>query len=736
MVNRVETEKFLKLLEPKGDQFTFQTFDDNNERKSKSLVHVLHGTLDQHYEQLCRLNKAGAGIYITVNETDLKGRKAQNITRVRAVFADLDGAPLKPALQKPLPQIVVESSPKRWHCYWLVKDMPVDAKIFRNAQKNIIKRLKSDPAVVDLPRVLRLPGFVHQKGKHFNVRVTTANTGIKPYKAKTFIVAEETKPATAQQPSDEEPVNIQAIKIALEIIPADDYKIWFEIGCALAHELKDSGFEIFDRWSRKSDKYSKDKCELKWEECKKITKFTAATIYFYATEIDPHWREVGGIPIHAAIEDFVAFLPQHNYIYLPTGQSWPKGSVNARLAKVQVGAKRMLASDWLDRYQKAEGITWSPADPEIISDRVTREQGGWIEKPGTQCLNLYYPPTIVLGSRYKAQRWIELVETLFPNDATHIIDFMAHRVQFPGVKINHALLLGGEQGIGKDTLLEPVKQAIGPWNFVEISPKDVVSRFNAHIKSVICRISEARDTGETNRYDFYETMKTLCASPPDVLQCEEKHMKKYAIANVTAIVITTNHKTGGIYLPPGDRRTYVAWSNVPKDSLDQKYWDGMWMWYNQTGYADIAAFLKHRDLTNFNPKAPPKQTEAFKDIVEANLPMEDAEFATTLNLLNRPKAVTIPMLIEITPSHSFASWLEERRNHRLIPHRLEACGYVAVRNPDNGHNRWRYRLRKAMNGHVLSQQFDTAVYVLKDLPEGARISAARGLISQLQAASL
>ena len=109
MVNRVETEKFLKLLEPKGDQFTFQTFDDNNERKSKSLVHVLHGTLDQHYEQLCRLNKAGAGIYITVNETDLKGRKAQNITRVRAVFADLDGAPLKPALQKPLPQIVVES---------------------------------------------------------------------------------------------------------------------------------------------------------------------------------------------------------------------------------------------------------------------------------------------------------------------------------------------------------------------------------------------------------------------------------------------------------------------------------------------------------------------------------------------------------------------------------------------------------------------------------------------------
>ena len=38
-------------------------------------------------------------------------------------------------------------------------------------------------------------------------------------------------------------------------------------------------------------------------------------------------------------------------------------------------------------------------------------------------------------------------------------------------KINHALVLGGEQGIGKDTLLEPVKHAVGPWNFDEVSPQ-------------------------------------------------------------------------------------------------------------------------------------------------------------------------------------------------------------------------------------------------------------------------
>ena len=37
----------------------------------------------------------------------------------------------------------------------------------------------------------------------------------------------------------------------------------------------------------------------------------------------------------------------------------------------------------------------------------------------------------------------------------------------PGEKINHGLLIIGEQGIGKDTMLEPIKHIVGPWNFSE-----------------------------------------------------------------------------------------------------------------------------------------------------------------------------------------------------------------------------------------------------------------------------
>jgi hypothetical protein len=66
-------------------------------------------------------------------------------------------------------------------------------------------------------------------------------------------------------------------------------------------------------------------------------------------------------------------------------------------------------------------------------------------------------------------------------------------VQRPGEKINHALVLGGKQGIGKDSLLEPVKEAVGRWNWREISPTQMLGRFNGWTKSVVVRISEACD---------------------------------------------------------------------------------------------------------------------------------------------------------------------------------------------------------------------------------------------------
>lgn len=158
------------LLESIGGLFTFQTFDDSP-AKRRELVRVMHGSFSDNLPKLTELNRAGAGIFFCVNETDLKGRSAGNVTRVRALFADFDDYdPLREFNYELVPSFVVESSPGKYHCYWLLAD-ELQLEQFKPLQKLLAAKLGSDPSINNLDRVLRVPGFAHQKGEPFIVQI-------------------------------------------------------------------------------------------------------------------------------------------------------------------------------------------------------------------------------------------------------------------------------------------------------------------------------------------------------------------------------------------------------------------------------------------------------------------------------------------------------------------------------------------------------------------------------------
>jgi hypothetical protein len=261
-------------------------------------------------------------------------------------------------------------------------------------------------------------------------------------------------------------------------------------------------------------------------------------------------------------------------------------------------------------------------------------------------------------------------------------------VQQPSEKINHALVLGGAQGIGKDSLLEPIKQAVGPWNFQDISPSHLLGQFNGFVKAVILRVNEARDLGDVNRFSFYDHTKIYTAAPPDVLRVNEKHIREYYAFNCLGFIITTNHKTDGIYLPADDRRHFVAWSPRTKEEFAAEYWNRLWGWYLTGGFGHVAAYLAEFDLSGFDAKAPPPKTAAFWDIVAANNAPQDAELADVLEALGNPDVVTLAELIAAGAGSDAAEWLTDRKNRRAIPHRMERCGYTQVRNPDADDGRW------------------------------------------------
>ena len=427
------------------------------------------------------------------------------------------------------------------------------------------------------------------------------------------------------------------------------------------------------------------------------------------------------LPADVSIDDFRAFMPTHTYIYLPLRDFWPAASVNARVPLVGTGQYdedgeeiTIKASTWLDQNWPCEQMSWLPGYPSIVRDFITQE-GEMIPSPGHTLFNTYRPPIIAPGDASLAKPWLDHIERIYPNDIGHIVKWCAQRVQTPNVKLNHALVLGGNFGIGKDTLLEPVVRAVGSWNCHEISPTTLLGTFTAFNKSVILRISEAHDLGELNIYSFYEHSKAIIATPPNVLRVNAKFVPEYHIPNIVGVVITTNFKTNGMFLPPDDRRHYVAWSDHPgvrdPGGLPTSYFDRLWTWIENGGAGHVAAFLRDYDLSGFSPKAPPPLTDAFFAICSANTSAENSELADALDeIAERERkagrgeliAFTKAMLLRVA-GPNLHEWLFSKASRRQFPARLEKLGFIQVRNPDAQDGLWKIQQWKCVGAGKIAR---------------------------------
>jgi Family of unknown function (DUF5906)/RepB DNA-primase from phage plasmid len=172
-----QAKRFLEALDPRAERFTFQWFAD----KSKGEAGHLSETLETAWPKLVALNNRGCGIFVTINETDFKGRTKANIVRARALAIDIDHAnnpsdPSDPSgptrFAKAMtviresalkPSITVRSSAEGVHIYWLIDDLPLTQ--FTPLQKALAAKFGSDPSIHNVDRVLRLPGLFHCKSK-------------------------------------------------------------------------------------------------------------------------------------------------------------------------------------------------------------------------------------------------------------------------------------------------------------------------------------------------------------------------------------------------------------------------------------------------------------------------------------------------------------------------------------------------------------------------------------------
>lgn len=244
---------FLKMLDPEASSFCFRKLPDN--KRTGVRPDNLNGKFELILPQLQRANRAGGGAFVVVNEG---GQTIKNITRVRAVFADTDGAPLKPIIDALTPHMVAESSPGKYHVYWLVTDFPLDR--FAPVQVAIANKFGTDASVKDLSRVMRMPGFFHNKHEPVLSRLVKLNRQLPRYTPEEVVMGlglQLTPPEKIFQPlkwnrngySDAPPIT-EVEKALTYLNPFVDRDLWVRNILALAHDYGEDGRDLAHRWSR------------------------------------------------------------------------------------------------------------------------------------------------------------------------------------------------------------------------------------------------------------------------------------------------------------------------------------------------------------------------------------------------------------------------------------------------------------------------------------------------------
>lgn len=145
------------------------------EDNSRAPIHY-HNGYDKAESSLQKKN-ANDGIFFTVNELDEsldsgKHRTGKMVVGYRANFMDDDEQRDEPRTDFPLdPSIIVNSSPGKYHYYWLIdKPKAVDKDTWQMVQNGLINTYDGDPKARDLSRYLRLPGYNHMKADPYPVK--------------------------------------------------------------------------------------------------------------------------------------------------------------------------------------------------------------------------------------------------------------------------------------------------------------------------------------------------------------------------------------------------------------------------------------------------------------------------------------------------------------------------------------------------------------------------------------
>lgn len=408
----------------------------------------------------------------------------------------------------------------------------------------------------------------------------------------------------------ETPPSFDEVRQCLDVIPNEDleYDEWLQVLYAVynATDGSEEGYEAFLAWSMKSDKHDQDTCDKVWTHCREREDdgVTWRTLLHLAKENG--WTRFGEI-----FRDFVFVSNQDAFYHVSQSLVMNVGAMQRTYAHLHQDMGNFLLTN--PKFEKVNTLTYWPGQPYIVTEQGERKLNRWRDP----CIEAKEGDVTLMLTHF---------EKLIPNEMerNHVLNFLAHMIQFPDKKIRHSLVIQGRQGTGKSFLGFLMAVLLGQKNVRSISNQALKTDFNSWVCNVSLVVIE--ELMMKGRMEIMNNLKTTISQ--DFVRVNEKNEKEYDMPNRVNFLIFTNHEDA-LILEPGDRRYFVYFSPMAPEHED--YYTALFEWTEAN-----AAYLKHyfmnRDISAFRSSAPPPMTEAKKKLLQISRTNEQIVLERLINM--------------------------------------------------------------------------------------------------------
>lgn len=255
--------------------------------------------------------------------------------------------------------------------------------------------------------------------------------------------------------------------------------------------------------------------------------------------------------------------------------------------------ERSKADIWLKnpKRRKYKGILFDPKTTES-NDGYYNIWKGFTRKPIQKNCHKY---------------WAHVQENICNVDEDayqYLRKWIAYVFQFPDI-VHTAIVLCGSQGVGKNSFVEPLGVLLGQHYAPLSSIPELVSNFNYHLKNaVLIHANEALWGG--NKKDI-GTVKAMITEQTCLI--ESKGKDRIVVRNFKHIILSSN-EDWPVHLDPDDRRFFVL-KVAETHKEDHEYFNAIQEELDNGGYEALLYDLLHEDLTNFDPRKLPSNSNSF-----------------------------------------------------------------------------------------------------------------------------